>query len=81
MINRKIGESGMNKLGVYNGYRTDVNPSITNVFATSAFRFGHSLINPIIRRLDENKVCNNYEIIVSYFNIATTAATRPFDAT
>ena len=66
MINRKIGESGMNKLGVYNGYRTDVNPSITNVFATSAFRFGHSLINPIIRRLDENKVCNSNEIIVSY---------------
>ena len=46
----------MKKLGTYDGYRPDVNPSITNVFATSAFRFGHSLINPIIRRLDENKV-------------------------
>ena len=55
----------MEKLGAYDGYRPDVNPSITNVFATSAFRFGHSLINPIIRRLDENKV---YTSNLHYFS-------------
>ena len=46
------GESGMQQIGEYTGYRPDVNPSIANVFATSAFRFGHSLISPWIRRLD-----------------------------
>lgn len=50
------GDDGMRKLGEYAGYKPDVNPSITNVFATSAFRFGHSLINPIIRRLDNDRV-------------------------
>ena len=42
----------MRKIGDYTGYQPDVNPSIANVFATSAFRFGHSLISPWIRRLD-----------------------------
>ena len=72
----------MEKLGIYDGYRPDVNPSITNVFATSAFRFGHSLINPIIRRLDENKVYNLK--IKNFYNfkiLATTTSSRTFNVT
>ena len=60
----------MRKLGDYNGYKPDINPSITNVFATSAFRFGHSLINPIIRRLDNDRVSDR-----SFFYSVYLAAT------
>ncbi|KAH8305592.1 hypothetical protein KR059_002341 [Drosophila kikkawai] len=48
-----IGESGMQILGEYKGYDPAVNPSIANEFATAALRFGHTIINPILHRLNE----------------------------
>ncbi|KAM3932563.1 peroxidasin homolog isoform 2-T2 [Leptodactylus fuscus] len=49
-----FGEVGMRMLGEYSGYDPNVNSGILNEFATAAFRFGHTLINPILYRLDEN---------------------------
>uniref|UniRef100_A0A182WJQ7 Peroxidasin n=1 Tax=Anopheles minimus TaxID=112268 RepID=A0A182WJQ7_9DIPT len=49
-----IGERGMAQLGEYRGYDSNVNPTIFNEFATAAFRFGHSLINPILHRLNDS---------------------------
>ncbi|XP_053252519.1 myeloperoxidase-like isoform X2 [Podarcis raffonei] len=38
----------------YSGYDESVDPRISNVFATAAFRFAHVTINPFLSRLDEN---------------------------
>jgi len=40
----------MSIVGEYKGYNPHTDPTVLNVFATAAFRFGHSLINPILYR-------------------------------
>lgn len=49
-----VGPEGVKQLGSYKGYDSNLNPSVSNVFATAALRFGHSMINPELQRLDEN---------------------------
>ncbi|XP_028434696.1 eosinophil peroxidase-like isoform X2 [Perca flavescens] len=41
------------QLSTYPGYDKNVDPSISNVFATAAYRFAHLMIQPFVFRLDE----------------------------
>jgi hypothetical protein len=42
------------RLPAYTGYRSGVNPGLSNVFATAAYRFGHSQVGPDIDVLDDD---------------------------
>ncbi|XP_024852144.1 LOW QUALITY PROTEIN: thyroid peroxidase [Bos taurus] len=39
-------------VGPYRGYDPSVDPTVSNVFSTAAFRFGHATIHPLVQRLD-----------------------------
>ena len=49
-----LGPEGMKRVGKYDGYNPNIEPSIFNAFATAAFRFGHNLIQPIMSRLNSS---------------------------
>ncbi|XP_061527525.1 eosinophil peroxidase-like [Phycodurus eques] len=42
------------KLSTYPGYDKFINPSIANVYATAAYRYGHSMIQPFVFRLSSD---------------------------
>jgi hypothetical protein len=43
---------GPDALPPYVGYRPNLDTRISNIFATAAYRFGHSTLSPVIKRLD-----------------------------
>ena len=43
---------GPGALRRYGGFRPDTDPSISNIFAAAAYRFGHSMLNSRLLRLD-----------------------------
>ncbi|XP_023778478.1 LOW QUALITY PROTEIN: thyroid peroxidase [Cyanistes caeruleus] len=52
-IPKIIGPDAFNQyIGLYTGYDPTMNPTVSNVFSTAAFRFGHATIQPIVRRLN-----------------------------
>ncbi|MBN3301551.1 PERT peroxidase, partial [Amia calva] len=40
-------------IGIYGGYDSSVNPTVSNVFSTAAFRFAHATVSPVLKRLNE----------------------------
>lgn len=49
-----IGTYGMDMIGPYTGYNSSLEATISIEFSTAALRFGHTLINPVLSRLDED---------------------------
>ena len=49
-----IGKRGIQRIGEYHGYNPSIDATISNVFAASAFRFGHTMVNSVLTRLNEN---------------------------
>lgn len=54
-IPKIIGQECFDKsVGEYEGYDASLNPSVSNVFSTAAFRFGHATISASLKRLNES---------------------------
>ena len=62
---------GPGAIPAYTGYRANVNPAVSNEFATAAYRLGHSLLSPSLLRLDANNVviaAGSLSLRNSFFN-------------
>ncbi len=47
---------GTNSIKPYAGYDASVNPGISNIFSTAAYRLGHSMLSPTLIRLGEDGI-------------------------
>lgn len=45
---------GANAMPAYTGYDATVHPGLFNGFSVAAFRLGHSMVNPQLRRIDDD---------------------------
>ncbi|MCX6422865.1 MAG: peroxidase [Actinobacteria bacterium] len=71
---------GRDALTPYRGYQATTNPAITNEFATAAFRFGHSVLDSEIARLDDDGSevpAGSLTLRESFFNAAVFDPTLP----
>ncbi len=63
-------ELNLDSDGYYGGYDEKCNPTILNEFATAAFRFGHSLLKPTFKRMDNkySEAGPEIKLANSFFN-------------
>lgn len=68
---------GPNAFRPYSGYKPAVNPTISNEFATSAYRLGHSMLGDDIEFLDNNGVAVREPLSLrdAFFNAPVLSAT------
>lgn len=61
---------GKDLLRPYSGYKPNVNPGITNEFATAAFRFGHSMLGDDVEFLDNlgREIDDGIPLSQAFFN-------------
>lgn len=47
-----LGNAMSKHIGPYKGYKPDTDPTVSNVFTTAAYRFGHGMLQEFYQRLD-----------------------------
>ena len=63
---------GSDALTPYAGYNPDADPRVANVFATARYRLGHTLLSPILKRLDASlQSLGDLSLDGSFFKPAT----------
>jgi hypothetical protein len=71
---------GTTAMPAYKGYKSSVNPSISNEFATAAYRFGHSMLDGEVGRMNDDGTETSggaLDLATSFFNPTVFDPTAP----
>lgn len=62
---------GPNAIPPYSGYHPEVDPSVETAFSSAAFRVGHTLLSPVLRRLDaRNRSIGDVALADAFFDVS-----------
>ena len=59
---------GTGALQPYDGYDSEVDPSISNEFSTAAYRFGHTMLSPSLLLVDRSGDEREVSLLEAFFN-------------
>lgn len=63
-----IGKSNAEKINAQTMYRENVDPTVSNAFATAAIRFSNSLMTSELQMIEENRNSNSSVRLQDHFN-------------
>ena len=56
------------QVNVFSGYETDINPAIAAEFAHTVYRFGHSMLNETVARINPDGTSNDIPLLDAFLN-------------
>jgi Ca2+-binding RTX toxin-like protein len=68
LVFEEFGRKVQPMINLFAGYHTDIDPAIVAEFAHTVYRFGHSMLNEVVARINEDGTRNDMPLLTAFLN-------------